>query len=123
LGYLARYDFKHNGKRACVFHCFRIVDQLLRRSRSLALHAVSAELIDRLRRQADMAHHADLFVHEALHEVNALVSAFELDCFRAAFLNESQRVSHGVVIARVESSIRHVRDEQARCTARRTAFK
>ncbi len=60
-----------------------------------------------------MAHHADLFVHEALHEVHALVSAFELDCFRAAFLNESQRVSHRVVIARVESSVRHVCDEQS----------
>jgi len=69
-------------------------------------------LIDRLRRQADMAHDADLLVDEPLHKLNTFVSALEFDCFRATFLHESQRISHRVVIACVKSSIRHVCNQQ-----------
>src|SRR4029078_6615321 len=83
LGDLARYDFQHYSKRTRIFHCFRIVDQLLRRLRGFTLHALRAELVDQLRRQADVAHDADLFIDEPLHERNAFVSAFEFDSFRA----------------------------------------
>ncbi len=40
------------------------------------------------------------------------MSAFEFDCFGAAFLHQSQRVPDSLVIAGVERSIRHVGDQQ-----------
>ena len=59
-----------------------------------------------------MAHHADLFVDQPLDEVNTLVSAFEFDCFRAAFFHQSQRISDRIVVAGMKRSIRHVGDQQ-----------
>src|SRR5687767_11923616 len=59
-----------------------------------------------------MAHHAYLFINESLHELNAFVSTFEFDCFCAAFLHESQRISDCIVVASVKSPIGHVGNKQ-----------
>jgi hypothetical protein len=41
------------------------------------------------------------------------VTAFEFDCFGAAFFHQSQSVSDCVVVTGVERSIRHIRDQQS----------
>ena len=102
LSNLARHDFQHNGKSSSIFHGLGIVQQLSRCFSGFSLHAIRAELIDRLRCQADVAHHTDLFVDETLHEVDAFVSAFQLDCFSATFLHKPQGVSDSIIIASVE---------------------
>ena len=45
----------------------RLVRPLPRSVGGLALHAIGAELINRLRSQSDVPHHGNLFVDEALH--------------------------------------------------------
>ena len=60
---LARDQFEHDRKRAGCFQCIRVIQQLPGGISRLALHAIRAKLIDRLRRQTDMAHHRDFFVH------------------------------------------------------------
>ena len=47
-----------------------------------------------------MAHHCNFFVDETLHESHALVAAFELHSFGAAFLYQSQGVSTKIADAR-----------------------
>src|SRR5437868_10029963 len=59
-----------------------------------------------------MAHHTDLFVDQTLDQLNALVTAFKFDCFRAALFHESQCILDCFILARVERSIRHVSHQQ-----------
>ena len=62
----------------------RVVGERLRGVELLALHLEAAERVDRLRGEADVAHHRDLGVEDRLHRVEALVAAFELHRARTA---------------------------------------
>src|SRR5262249_48957360 len=69
-------------------------------------------LVGGLRLQPDVPNAADLFVDQPLYQLDAFVSAFELDRFRTAVLHEPQGILDGFVFAGVETSVRHVGDEQ-----------
>ena len=56
----------------------RVVDDRPRGLEVLALHPEPAERVDRLRGEAEVAHHRDLGVEDRLHRVEALAAALEL---------------------------------------------
>ncbi len=60
---------------------------------AVALHLEPAELMDRLRRQADVPHHRDVGVHARLHGRPHPHAALELHRVRAALLQEPARRS------------------------------
>src|SRR4029079_11028719 len=108
----SRHYCSTSRKTARVCKRARIVEQLTRGRRSLALNAISAELVDRLWRQTDVAHHCDFFVDQTLYQLHAFMPAFEFHCLGAAFLYQPQRISHRVVSARMKRTVRHVGNEQ-----------
>ena len=99
---LTRHNFQHNRESAGVFQRARVIEQLARGRRSLPLHAIGPELVDRLWRQSNVAHHCDLFIDQTPYQWYALVSAFKLDGFSAAFFYQPQSVSHCVVRSRMK---------------------
>ena len=65
----------------------------------LALDAVAAELVDRLRRQADVAHDRDAGPDDRLDGAGAALAAFELDRPGAALAHQQpafSRLASGV---------------------------
>ena len=78
----------------------------------LALHMETAESIDGLRRQADVAHHRNFGFDEARNQFEAALAAFHFHGFRAAFFDEADGVVEGFGNRNVEAAERHVRDEQ-----------
>ena len=56
----------------------RVVDDDAGGVERLALHAEAAERVDRLRREAEVAHHRDLGVEDRPHVVETLAPALEL---------------------------------------------
>lgn len=60
-----------------------VLDQPFRLFGGTALDAVTAHLIDRLRRQPDMGDNRNLFVNEPPDQIDAVTSALQLDRFSA----------------------------------------
>ena len=68
-GHFARHRFEHHGKCAGRFHRARVALHLPRGFRRFPLHVESAERIERLRRQPDMAHHRNFRFHQLARSV------------------------------------------------------
>src|SRR5205807_153529 len=109
----ARHQLQHYRKDTGIFERERIVEQPARGVGGFSLYSISAELIDRLRRQTDVAHHRDFFVHQPFDQLHTLLTAFELHRFGLALFYQTQRRAHGVIWARVKRSIRHVGYQQS----------
>ena len=109
---LVRDDFEDDGEGARLFERERVLDERARRVSRLRLQPVAAELVERLRREADVAHHGNLFLDEPPDHFEAAAPAFELDGLGAALLDEAQRGAHGVRLARVVGAVGHVGDQQ-----------
>ena len=77
----------------------------------LALHLVAAELVDRLRRQAEVAHHRDAGLDEQAHRLGDARAALQLDGLRAALLEHAAGVAQGVGGAGLVAHERHVGDD------------
>ena len=116
-----RDGFEDDGEGAGVFERAGIVDELGGRGGRLALDLVAAELVDRLRRQAEVAHHRDAGFDHAADERHDVAAAFELHGGGAAFLEEAAGVAHGFVGVRLVAHERHVGDDDrlARSRGRR----
>ena len=116
---------EHDREAAGVGERDRVVGERLRGVELLALHLEAAERVDRLRREADVAHHRDLGVEDRLHRVDALAAAFELHRARTG-AHERRRVVHGLLAVHVIAEPRQVGDDErvrtrARDRARRDA--
>ena len=86
---------EHDREAAGLGERDRVVGERLRGVELLALHLEAAERVDRLRREADVAHHRDLGVEDRVHGVEPLAAAFELHRARAR-AHERGRVAHGL---------------------------
>ena len=96
------HALEHDREAAGLGERDRVVDDRPGRVELLALHLEAAERVDRLRREAEVAHHRDLGVEDRLHRVEALAAAFELHRARAG-ADERGRVAHGL-LARARGS-------------------
>ena len=72
--------------------------------------AVGAEFVDGLRRQTNVAHHRDLFIHQALDQWNALCPP-STHRFSTTLFNESQRVPR-IVVTGMKCSVGHIGHQQ-----------
>ena len=80
--------------------------------RRLTLHFEPAELIHRLRRQADVPHHGNAGLDEFPHRLRRALAAFELHSAAAGLLHEPRRVLHRVLPAGLVAAERHIADDQ-----------
>ena len=82
VGHQARHRvghaLEHHGEAAGLGERDRVVDDLPGGVEGLALHPEPAEGVDRLRREADVAHHRDLGVEDGVDGVEPLATALEL---------------------------------------------
>ncbi len=78
----------------------------------LGLHLVAAKLVDRLRRQANVAHHRDAGLYKSSDRVGHAYAAFELDRVRARFGHEATGVAQRLLGSNLERHKRHVGDDQ-----------
>src|SRR6202030_554017 len=111
-GELAWHGFEDDGEGACGFDGTRVAQQLFRRVGGFALHAVAAERIHGLRRQADVAHYWNFGLGQARDELEAAFAAFDLDGLDAGFLYEAHGVAQRFRGVRVIAAERHIRDHQ-----------
>src|SRR5688572_889783 len=75
----ARDHLEHDGKSPSFLERQGIIQQFASRLGGLPLDAVSSQLVDRLRCEAYVTHHSDLFVDQALYQREPLTAAFEFD--------------------------------------------
>ena len=112
------HALEHQREGARLLGLARRGEQPLARRLAAALHLEAAELVHRLRRQAEVRHHRHLGGDQRAHHVGAV--ALDLHRLRAALLEEAQGVGDRLLGAEVERAVRHVGDEQ-RPLARRAA--
>src|SRR5256885_940361 len=79
LAELGRYRFEHDEARARRLELHGVLDEFLLGVLALALHAVAAELVHRLRREAEVAAHRDAALGEEAYRFGELRAALELD--------------------------------------------
>ena len=85
------------------FERLRVAHHLLGRRFLAPLHAKAADLVHRLRLQAEVRAHRDVVAGEELDDLDLARAAFELDHLRAAFLHQAHRVVERL-LARVRRS-------------------
>lgn len=90
-GYLLEYE----REAADFLEHLGVGDELFGLGLFLGAHGVGAELVDRLRRQAQVAHHGDAGGEDALDRFADLGAAFDLDGFGAAFLHDADGRAEG----------------------------
>ncbi len=115
-----RYRFEHDEARARRLELHGVLDQLLLCVLALALHAVAAELVHRLRGEADVAAHRNAALGEKAHRFGDLGAALELHHLRAGrhqFGRAAERLLWRFLIA----AERHVADEKTAFAAARDA--
>ncbi len=78
---------------------------------SPTLHLEAAYGVHTLRRQAEMAHHRDLAIHQGTNDVCALGTALQLHGSCSA-LEKATRIAQGFLNTEVIAQIGHVGDEQ-----------
>ena len=75
--------FQDHDKRAGIGDGFRVFDEPFPRTglttRFLALDLIAAHAMHRLRRQADMAHHRDIHIHDGLDNPGDVDPTFQFD--------------------------------------------
>src|SRR5207244_8187736 len=74
-----------------------VLDEPRRLVLATALYHVPAELVDRLRREPDVAHHGDAGAHDALDDLAVFRAAFELDRLHVPLGDDPDRVLHRLV--------------------------
>ena len=118
LRQLRRHLLKHNGEAAELVEQPGVLLKLAGLGLLLGAHAVGAELVDRLRRQAEMSHHRDTGRQYALYRLADLRAPFELHGLGSGLLHDThgrcQRL-HGVALIRAERQIHH--HKRALCRA------
>ena len=92
-----RHLLDHDGERARLLERERVSPQLLGLGLLRGAHLVGAELVDRLRRQAEVPHHGDAHVDDATHRLAQLLAALDLDRLDAALLDHAARVAQRLV--------------------------
>jgi hypothetical protein len=100
----------HQGERAGLLQALRVVENALLFGDFLAARLVAAELVDALRREAEVAHHRDARIGEALHGRSERSAAFEFDGLGEAFLEQAAGVAQASFDADLVAQERHVAD-------------
>src|SRR2546430_4367605 len=85
---LARHSFQHNRKSPGRFHRARVANQLLGGVRCFSLHAVPAQGVHRLRRQANVPHDRDFSFRQPRDQLQPAFPPFPFPSFPAAFFSE-----------------------------------
>ena len=97
-GQLGRHELQHDREGARLLDRERIGEQLARRLDRLALHAVAAEAVDRLRRQADVAHDRDAGAGDRLDRPRRPHAALDLDRLGAGLADEAAGVARASLL-------------------------
>ena len=95
----------------------RLLEQLDRTLRRLALGFVAAERGGRLRGEADVAHHRDAGADDRPRALYGGAAALELDGLAAGLLDQALGVLDGELVARLVAAHRHVADHERRLQA------
>src|SRR5882762_8221708 len=111
-GEFAGHGFENDGEGACGFHGAGVAQQLLGAIGGLALHAVAAQRVDGLRREADVAHHGNFGFGEARDQFQTALAAFDFYGFDAGFFHEAYGVAQRFRSIRVIAAKGHVRDQE-----------
>jgi hypothetical protein len=117
---LGRYRLEHQQSRARRLELHGVLDQLLLGVLALALHAVAAELVHRLRREAEMSAHRNAAPGEKSYRVGELRAAFELHHLGAR-RHQLGRAAKRLLRRFLVAAERHVGDEEAALAAARDA--
>src|SRR4029077_8165188 len=101
-----------DGEAACVFKGERVVEKGPGRTCRLALDAESAQLLDALRPEPDMALHGNARAHDRPHSVREGLAAFHLDRVHAPFFQETAGIAHGLLGAGLVAHEWQVTDQE-----------
>ena len=117
-----RDRFEHEAETARLFEQERVFEQALRGGGVPALRTEAAQLVDGLRREAEVPHDGNARADDGAHRVRAFAPAFEFDRLHARLLQEASRVADGFIHVRLVGHERHVADQQrGLCAARHRA--
>jgi hypothetical protein len=108
---VGRHGLDEDRERARVLEGARVGDEAVHGGGVAALHAVAAQLAERLGRQADVAHHGDARVGDRAHARRHARAALELHRV-APGLHEGAGVAHGVRIGGLVGEERQVADHE-----------
>lgn len=76
------------------------------------LYAITAESIERLRRQSDMGHHRHAARSKEAYRLGYAFAAFELDCRTAGLRDHASGIAKGLLKTFLIGAERHVDDHQ-----------
>ena len=117
-GHAVGHALQHDREATGLGQRHRIVDDAPCRVELLALHLEAADRVDRLRREAQMAHHRDLGVEDGRDRVEPLAAALELHRAGAG-ADQRRRVADRLLARHVVAHPRQVaHDERPRLRAR-----
>ena len=107
-----RNALQYYGKRARALQGERLLLDLLRLSQRAPPRAVAAQLVYRLRRQAQVPHHRNAGRHQARGRGHGALAAFQLHPVRAAFLHQPAGIAQRLLLRNVVREKRHVGNHQ-----------
>ena len=110
-GHGVGHALEHDGEAAGLGERDRVVDERPGGLEVLALHPEAAERVDRLRREAEVAHHRDLGVEDRAHRVEPLAATLELHRAGAG-ADQPRRVGDGLGGGHVVAEPGQVADDE-----------
>ncbi len=102
---------QHDRVRSRLVERLGVAYQPHRVARCLALHAETAQLVHRLRRQADVPHHGDTRFDETSHRLGHARTALEFHRAGARLLQDARRRTHRVLPAGLVAAERQIDDD------------
>ena len=112
------HDLEHDRVGAGLLQGLRVAEHAHGVARGAPLDLVAAHGVHGLRGEADVAHHRDAGVDEALDDLRRALSALQLDGAAAGLLHDPGGVAHRALPAGLVGAERHVdHDVRALCAA------
>ena len=104
--------FQHQREAAQVLELLRVFEQFLGLGVFFGTHGVGAELVDALRREAQVAHHRDAGRENTLDAFPDFGAAFQLHGVGAAFLHDANGRAQRLARRALIRAKRHIHDHQ-----------
>src|SRR6185437_12814762 len=107
-----RDSFEDDGEdaRPVEGHC--VAHQSLDGSDGLALHAVSAHHVHRLRRESDVSHYGNFSVEQPVDQAHPLLSAFNFHRLGTTIFDKTRGIFHCSFLIQVIRGVGHVGNQQ-----------
>ena len=94
---VGRHALQRYGKGSCLLHGLCVFHELSGRVLRLALHLVSSQSVERLRRKADVGDDGYSRIHDGTYAVGIHGTSLQLHCLAVGLLHDASRIADGIV--------------------------